>query len=105
VERRADITVFRDTVHDFDRLLERLQPFDIIVTNRERTPFPSWLIERLPKLELLATTGGAQPRNRLRFRAAARSFRLRDAPRPGQYRRFHLRNDFNAAAHHRLRES
>ncbi|KAH7196604.1 D-isomer specific 2-hydroxyacid dehydrogenase [Fusarium flagelliforme] len=39
-----------------DALVEKLQPFEIICTMRERTPFPAELIERLPSLKLLLTT-------------------------------------------------
>lgn len=52
-----DITVFRDTVKDLDALAQRLAPFDAILAMRERTPFPRALIERLPNLRLLITTG------------------------------------------------
>lgn len=50
-------TVFRDTLADADALVERLRPFDAILAMRERTPFPASLIERLPDLRLLITTG------------------------------------------------
>jgi len=50
-------TVFRDTIADQDRLVERLLPFDGILAMRERTPFTRAVIERLPKLKLLITTG------------------------------------------------
>jgi phosphoglycerate dehydrogenase-like enzyme len=50
-------TVFRDTIADQDRLVERLLPFDAILAMRERTPFTRALIERLPNLKLLITTG------------------------------------------------
>lgn len=52
-----DITVFRDTLTDREALVERLAPFDAILAMRERTPFPRALIERLPNLRLLVTTG------------------------------------------------
>ncbi|SPJ87030.1 related to formate dehydrogenase [Fusarium torulosum] len=39
-----------------DALVEKLKPFDVICTMRERTPFPAELIERLPSLKLLLTT-------------------------------------------------
>lgn len=55
------VTVFRDTLSDLEALVARLQPFDAILLMRERTPFPRALIERLPSLRLLITTG---PRNR-----------------------------------------
>jgi phosphoglycerate dehydrogenase-like enzyme len=51
------IEVFRDTVSDPDALAERLRPFDALVIMRERTPFPRALIERLPNIRLLVTTG------------------------------------------------
>lgn len=51
------IEVFRDTVSDPDALAERLRPFDALVIMRERTPFPRALLERLPNLRLLVTTG------------------------------------------------
>ena len=50
-------TVFRDTLHDREALVARLAPFDAILAMRERTPFTAALIERLPKLRLLMTTG------------------------------------------------
>lgn len=53
----ADIEVFRDTLSDEDQLVERLKSFDVIAIMRERTPFPASLLERLPRLRLLVTTG------------------------------------------------
>lgn len=53
----ADITVFHDTITDGDALAARLADFEIIGIMRERTPFPRALLERLPKLKLLVTTG------------------------------------------------
>ena len=41
-------------------LIDRLKPFNVISTMRERTPFPAELIHNLPNLKLLQTTG---PRN------------------------------------------
>ncbi|SDB70462.1 D-2-hydroxyacid dehydrogenase family protein [Belnapia rosea] len=51
------IEVFRDTVTDPEALVARLAPFDAILMMRERTPFPRALLERLPSLRLLVTTG------------------------------------------------
>lgn len=42
---------------DDDKLAETLSPFDVIVAMRERTPFPASLLEQLPQLKLLVTTG------------------------------------------------
>lgn len=50
-------TVFRDTIAEREALVARLMPFDAILAMRERTPFPRALIERLPNLKLLITTG------------------------------------------------
>lgn len=53
----TDIRVFRDHVGDADALAERLQEFQIICSMRERTIFSRGLLERLPALRLLTTTG------------------------------------------------
>jgi phosphoglycerate dehydrogenase-like enzyme len=55
----ADSTVeaFRDHVSDEDALVKRLEPFDVIVAMRERTPFQRGLLSRLSNLRLLVTTG------------------------------------------------
>ncbi|MDO9712060.1 D-2-hydroxyacid dehydrogenase family protein [Paracraurococcus lichenis] len=50
------IEQYRDTVTG-PALLERLRPCDAILAMRERTPFPRALIEQLPNLRLLVTTG------------------------------------------------
>ncbi len=49
--------VYRDTLQVEDALARRLGPYDVLVLIRERTRFPSSLLERLPRLELLALTG------------------------------------------------
>jgi phosphoglycerate dehydrogenase-like enzyme len=54
---RADITVFQDHVDDADAVVTRLLPFDIVCVMRERTPLPRSIIERLPNLKLISSTG------------------------------------------------
>lgn len=54
---RPDIRVFTDHVFDLDKLVERLLPYDIVCILRERTPMAAALIERLPNLKLIASTG------------------------------------------------
>jgi phosphoglycerate dehydrogenase-like enzyme len=54
---RAAITVFNDHVSTFDEIVERLLPFDVVCVMRERTPLPRAVIERLPRLKLIASTG------------------------------------------------
>jgi phosphoglycerate dehydrogenase-like enzyme len=54
---RADVTVFTDHLSDEDALAARLEPFAGVVLMRERTPFPRSLLDRLPNLRLIATSG------------------------------------------------
>jgi phosphoglycerate dehydrogenase-like enzyme len=54
---RATVTVFSDHLTDADALVERLSPFDVVCVMRERTPLPRAIIERLPRLRLIASTG------------------------------------------------
>ena len=53
----ADVTIFNDHVTGTGSLAERLAPFDVIVAMRERTRFPRQVLERLPRLRLLVSTG------------------------------------------------
>src|SRR6185369_1948135 len=54
---RADIAAFQNHLADPDALIERLLPFDVVCVMRERTPLPRNIIERLPNLKLIASTG------------------------------------------------
>ena len=54
---RADIAVFQDHLADPEALIERVLPFDVVCVMRERTPLPRNIIERLPNLKLIASTG------------------------------------------------
>jgi phosphoglycerate dehydrogenase-like enzyme len=54
---RAAITVFNDHLSQFEEIIERLLPFDVVCVMRERTPLPRAIIERLPRLKLIASTG------------------------------------------------
>jgi phosphoglycerate dehydrogenase-like enzyme len=53
---RATVTAFDDHLADPDAIVERLQPFNIVCVMRERTPMTRGIIERLPKLRLIAST-------------------------------------------------
>src|SRR5207245_488367 len=57
LEGRATTDVFADHLADEDAVARRLAPYDIVVAERERTPFRRSLIERLPRLRLLVTPG------------------------------------------------
>src|SRR5258708_37336812 len=54
---RADIAVFQDHLAEPDAVIERLLPFDVVCVMRERSPLPRSVIERLPNLKLIASTG------------------------------------------------
>ncbi|KAL2257468.1 hypothetical protein VTK26DRAFT_137 [Humicola hyalothermophila] len=64
---KYEVAFFKDTLPPYnhpntpqevkDKLVARLEPFTVISTMRERTPFPAALISRLPNLRLLLTTG------------------------------------------------
>ena len=56
LDGRASVTVFNDHLADPDAVVARLQPFDIVCVMRERTPMTRAIIERLPKLRLIAST-------------------------------------------------
>lgn len=54
---KAEIEVFRDHLTHEAAVAERLSDFEMVFIMRERTPFPASLIKRLPKLELIITSG------------------------------------------------
>src|SRR5947199_4367716 len=60
VRRHAEITVFNDHVADPSAVVERLRPFDVVCVMRERTPLTTEILQQLPNLKLIASTG---PRN------------------------------------------
>ncbi len=57
----ARVRAFRDHLAEERALAGRLEPFEAVVTMRERTPFPKPLLEQLPRLRLLVTTGMRNP--------------------------------------------
>ena len=54
---RVAIDVYDETLADEDALVQRLEPYQIICAMRERTKFPASLLDRLPNLKFIATTG------------------------------------------------
>ena len=54
---RVQVASFDAKIADADELIRRLAPFDAILAMRERTAFPRNVLERLPNLRLLITTG------------------------------------------------
>jgi phosphoglycerate dehydrogenase-like enzyme len=61
VASKADITVFTDHLDGPDDVVTRLQPFDVLCVMRLRTPLPREIIERLPRLKMIASTGENNP--------------------------------------------
>jgi phosphoglycerate dehydrogenase-like enzyme len=53
----AQVDVLHEHIGDRQELLQRLEPYTVIAAMRERTPFPREVLERLPRLRLLVTTG------------------------------------------------
>jgi phosphoglycerate dehydrogenase-like enzyme len=51
------IVVFNERLNEVDSAARALAEFEVVSIMRERMPFPRALFERLPKLELLVTTG------------------------------------------------
>ncbi len=57
LEAQCEIAVFREAFESELAAAEALDGFDVVCANRERTPFPRTLFEKLPELRLLVTTG------------------------------------------------
>jgi len=57
VAKDVEITVFNQPLGGQDKVIKALADFEIVCGMRERTPFPRAVIEALPKLKLLITTG------------------------------------------------
>jgi D-3-phosphoglycerate dehydrogenase / 2-oxoglutarate reductase len=55
--RHHDVVRYRAPARDFEQLVERLSDADVVVAIRERVEFSRALLERLPKLKLLALVG------------------------------------------------
>jgi len=65
---KLKVTVFNDTLPSYSHpqttdasrsaLVARLQPFTVLSTMRERTPFPGALLRQLPNLRVILGTGG-----------------------------------------------
>jgi phosphoglycerate dehydrogenase-like enzyme len=60
VTEKATVTVFNDHLSDAKDIVDRLREFDAVCLMRERTPLTRDILERLPRLKLIASTG---PRN------------------------------------------
>ena len=61
LQARAEVVVLAGPFADEDAAAAGLADFDALIPMRERTAFPGTLIARLPKLRLIALTGGRAP--------------------------------------------
>ncbi len=57
----AKVDTFTDHAAEPAALTARLAAYDVVVLMRERTPFPREVIEALPRLRLIVTTGRRNP--------------------------------------------
>jgi len=69
IEKDVELKVFTAPFRSRDEAIKALQGFAVIVGMRERTPFPRAMIEALPDLKLLITTGAKN--NSFDLKAAA----------------------------------
>lgn len=56
---RIQLDVYTDTLSSEDSLVNRLEPYEIICSMRERTKFPPSLLDRLPNLRCVPYPKGA----------------------------------------------
>jgi phosphoglycerate dehydrogenase-like enzyme len=57
LENKIELTVFNDSIKDEDKLVERLQNFNVVIVSRRVTLYTRSLLEKLPRLKLLITAG------------------------------------------------
>jgi len=57
VRELAEIHVFAQHIGRTEALVSALEPYDVVVAMRERTPFDAERLSQLPRLRLLVTTG------------------------------------------------
>jgi len=57
LKARAEVVFFHEAFASEDEAAAKLADFDVLMTMRERTAFPSSLVARLPRLKLFAMTG------------------------------------------------
>lgn len=55
----AHLTYFFEHLGSPEEVITALEPSDVVVAMRERAPFPAEVLDRLPNLRLLVTTGPA----------------------------------------------
>lgn len=58
LQKRAEVAFFGKPFRDADETAKALAGFEVLVPMRERTKFPKAMLDRLPKLRMIALTGG-----------------------------------------------
>ncbi|HEX7811039.1 MAG TPA: D-2-hydroxyacid dehydrogenase family protein [Burkholderiales bacterium] len=58
LQKRAEVVFFDKPFRYADELAEALADFEVLIPMRERTKFPKAILDRLPKLRMIALTGG-----------------------------------------------
>jgi phosphoglycerate dehydrogenase-like enzyme len=57
VQQHARVDVYHDHLAEPDAVVARLLPYEVVCVMRERTPLRRDIIERLPRLKLICSTG------------------------------------------------
>ena len=57
IQDRVEVILFHNHFESEAQLIEAIKDFEIVVIMRERTAFTASVLEKLPKLQLLVTTG------------------------------------------------
>jgi D-3-phosphoglycerate dehydrogenase len=52
-----DVHVYREPHRSESELVQRLEPFDVVLLTQQRTALPAAVLDRLPRLRLIAQTG------------------------------------------------
>lgn len=61
LQAQGRVEVCGDHIADSEELVQRLSSYDVVVLMRERTALPAPVIDRLPNLKLVVTTGRRNP--------------------------------------------
>ena len=57
LSKKIELKVFNEYIGDYPHLSEKLSDYDVLCLMRERTPLPGTLINKLPNLKLVITSG------------------------------------------------
>ncbi|MES2109809.1 MAG: hypothetical protein V4577_13710 [Bacteroidota bacterium] len=87
LEQQADITFFHDHIADDAAVVERLKPFQVVCAMRERTPLTAAILNQLPNLKLIVSTGkrNASIDSKAAEQLGPEIYRLRGKRRAGTY--------------------